>query len=68
MEPFDRAWFAVGGIVRRKRSREFRFDEFAPESSAFFGVNDCENGSMTFEVIWIYYDRALNNMIMSYTI
>ena len=28
----------VGGIVRRKRSRELRFGEFAPESSAFFGV------------------------------
>ena len=23
---------------------------------------------MTFEVVWIYYDRALNNLIMSYTI
>ena len=23
---------------------------------------------MTFEIIWIYYDRALNNLIMSFTI
>ena len=29
---------AVGGIVRRKRSRELRFGKFAPESSAFLGV------------------------------
>ena len=29
---------AVGGIVRRKRSRELRFGEFAPECSAFLGV------------------------------
>ena len=29
---------AVGGIVQWKRSRELRFGEFAPESSAFFLV------------------------------
>ena len=58
----------VGGIVRRKRSRELRFGEFAPESSAVFGVKNCENGSMTFEVIWIYYDHAPYNLIMPYTI
>ena len=28
----------VGGIVRRKRSRDLRFGEFASESSALFGV------------------------------
>ena len=59
---------SVGGIVRRKRSRELRFGEFAPESSAFFGVKNCENGSKTFEVIWIYYDRARSNLTMSFTI
>ena len=34
----------------------------------FLEEKKCENGSMTFEVIWIYYDRAINNLIMSYTI
>ena len=34
----------------------------------FLASKNCENGSMTFEVIWIYYNRALNDMIMSYTI
>ena len=53
--------------MQRKRLRELRFGEFAPESSAFFGVKKCENGSMIFEVIWIYYDHALNNLSISYT-
>ena len=55
-------------VVRRKRSRELRFGEFAPETSAFFGVKNCENCSMTFEVIWVYNDRALKYLIMSFTI
>ena len=55
--------------MRRKRSRELRFGEFAPESSAFFwSKKKCENGSKTFEVIWIYYERARNNLARSYTI
>ena len=41
--------------MRRKRSRELRFDEFAPEISAFLGVKNCETGSVTFEVAWIAY-------------
>ena len=67
--PAGRLWQPVGGIVRRERSRELRFDELAPESSSFIlESKNCENGFKTFEVIWIYYDRALNNLIMSYTI
>ena len=44
---------AVGGIVRRKRSRELRFGEFAPESSAFFGVKKLRKW---FQDIWSNLD------------
>ena len=37
---------------------ELSFGEFAQESSAFFGAKKCENCLITFEVIWICYDRA----------
>ena len=47
------ALLSVGGIVRRKRSRELRFGEFAPESSAFFGVKKLRKW---FHGIWSYLD------------
>ena len=43
----------LGGIVRRKRSRELRFGEFAPESSAFFWVQKLWKW---FHDIWSYFD------------
>ena len=43
----------VGGIVQRKRSRELRFGEFAPESSAFFLVKKMRKW---FHDIWSYLD------------
>ena len=46
-------WPPVGGIVRRKRSRELRFGEFAPESSAFVEVQKLRKCSHD---IWSYLD------------
>ena len=46
---------------------ELSFGEFAQESSALFGVKNCENGPMTLEVIWICYDRPWNNLCMPFT-
>ena len=34
----------------------------------FLVSKNCENGTKAFEVIWIYYDGARNNLTMSYTI
>ena len=59
---------SVGGIVRPSTFVELRFCEFAPESRAFFGVKNCENGPITFEVIWIHNSRASYNLIMPYTL
>ena len=56
----------VGGIVQPATFVELRFCEFAPESRAFFGVKNCENGSVRFEVIWVYFINALINLITLY--
>ena len=61
-------YYAVGGIVQPATFVELRFCEFAPESRAFWGKKNCENGAARFEVIWVYFINALINLITPYII